>query len=784
MRRREFLKRTGATAAAAVLPWPAAAEFPPPADAEVGGDIPPHRALDLEGLHAYAVPWSVPAGGEVSLHVSSSVPYQLSVVRLGLEVDDPTGDEVLQDYPQSPARTQPIHPGSYVHVEKGLNPEAPLEALSLECWLRPFASKTRAGLITQFDSTRACGLGLFLEPDGAIAFYLGDGGTFDARHLHSTPPRAVGPGRWHHIAATWDGKEKVLWVDGVERGRWPVALAARPARTALRLGAAAEGGLADRFLDGDLARPAVWARALAADEIRQRAASKGLIPLVGEKVLAHWPLDEEKGDRIADSGPQDRHGRIINLATWMVGGPAFISDVPRFGDYDPRRDLSRGYALRFASDDLYDCRWQESHRFRVPERARSGFYAARFRFEIDGKPCLYHTTFCVRRPASRERAPVLLLAASNTYLAYNSAPFARNRPGLKQSIGTDGAPNSRGDPPAFSMYRGHRAGQGTYQIGLRMPMPAAGPYVTYGPSETDYSHLLRADRFTQAWLERSGYEYDLVSDFDLHREPDLLLGYKALVINGHSEYWSLPMYEGLKRYLAGGGNVVCLSGNTMFWRVSFNAEGTVMECRKVDAPGNQMEPEKRGECWHSQDGLRGGLLRECGHPGWKLVGLECLGWNNVQPLAFGPYRVEDAAHFLFREPEATGLKTGDAFGERPGGGLPAANGHEFDVRLSTLERWAQAPPPAGTEHPKDPEGINLLASGVNRWAHGGVCFDYFIRTVPPRSDLGAELIFWHRKEGGQVFNAGAIGAGWALSADPRFQTLLRNVLAHFGVRRG
>jgi hypothetical protein len=34
-----------------------------------------------------------------------------------------------------------------------------------------------------------------------------------------------------------------------------------------------------------------------------------------------------------------------------------------------------------------------------------------------------------------------------------------------------------------------------------------------------------------------------------------------------------------------------------------------------------------------------------------------------------------------------------------------------------------------------------------------------------------------------VFNAGAIGAGWVLSVDPKMVALLRNVLAYFGVKK-
>src|SRR6185295_18954294 len=199
----------------------------------------------------------------------------------------------------------------------------------------------------------------------------------------------------------------------------------------------------------------------------------------------------------------------------------------------------------------------------------------------------------------------------------------------------------------YDLYRAHAAGQGTYQMGLRVPWPAAGPYVLYG-GPTDYSHLMRADRFAHVWLEQSGYDYDVITDLDLHRDPAQLRGYQVFVINGHNEYWSAAMYRGLEGYLKGGGNLLVLSGNSLFWRVSFNEDCTVMECRKLDAPGNQLPPERRGEAWHSQDGSRCGMMCECGFPGWRLVGLDSLGWNNQSvPENFGPFVVDDTDHFLF-----------------------------------------------------------------------------------------------------------------------------------------
>ncbi|MHC5544467.1 N,N-dimethylformamidase beta subunit family domain-containing protein, partial [Singulisphaera rosea] len=292
-----------------------------------------------------------------------------------------------------------------------------------------------------------------------------------------------------------------------------------------------------------------------------------------------------------------RHGRIINNGTWMIGGPSFHVDVPRFGGYTPAGDPERGHGLRLASDDLFDCRWKATHEYRFPESARSGIYVGRFRFTFEGEERLYHTLFVVKRATSRPKAPVAFLCATNSWKAYSATPFSPSWKGIKKAIGNNGFDNSPGDPPAYCFYRPHRAGQGTYQLGFRMPWPVAGPYTIVGPDDWDYSHLCRQDRFTQAWLETQGYNYDVLSDTDLHLDPHALDGYKVVYVVGHSEYWSTDMMKTMGRFLDGGGNAVVLSGNTAFWRVTFNEDASIIECRKADAPGTQVRADRRGEAW-------------------------------------------------------------------------------------------------------------------------------------------------------------------------------------------
>lgn len=774
----------------AAFSWAASAVDSGARDQWVGA-IPPHRPLPLPGVHAYTDRQSVAAGQTISFLVSSTVPYRLTICRLGLQVDDPSGDEVLHEFPEAEPQHQAIHPGSYVHVDKGLQGEGPLPALSLECWVRPWRTGVWSGLLGQFDFTGPCGYGLFLNPDAGVSFYLGDGAGYREQWMHSSPKAQINPGKWHHVLATWDGREKTLWIDGQNIGRWPFDGPAAGGESPLRLAACGRQGMADHFLDGDLAMPAIYDHAQSPEWIAGQFRRQGLQPAAGKGTLARWTFAEERDDHVADISAHGRHGRIINHATWMIGGPSFQANVPRFGDYDPKKDARRGHGLRFATDDLYDCRWQVTHEYRVRASAKPGFYVGRVHYQLDGRPYLYHVTFIVKRAEARRKAPILLLASTNTWRAYNSAAFPRAVPGLKHVLGGGGMPNSIGNPPAYSCYRGHASGQGTYQLGLLTPWPAAGPYIlgpfVLGPlyGRSDYSHLLRAERFVQVWLEQAGYEYDVVGDLDLHRDPSLLRGYQVLIINGHSEYWSLPAYDGLKSYLEAGGNVACLAGNVLCWRVSFNDEGTVMECRKVDAPGKQVPDSRRGECWHSQDGRKGGLLRECGYPGWKLVGLDILGWVTTQPDAYGPYEVERPDHFLFNRPNPLQLKKGDLIGQAPDGGMPRANGHEFDVRVSTLRALAEQPVPAGASHPNDPEGIVRIANGIAYGPTGksGPAYDYFFRQIRQPTKQGGEMMYWERPSGGRVFHGAAIGFGWALSADPKLQGLMENVLFHFGVKR-
>ncbi|MGY8653013.1 MAG: PVC-type heme-binding CxxCH protein [Verrucomicrobiia bacterium] len=739
--------------------------------------IPPHAGLEVNGLHAYADAESVAAGGAIRFHVSSQIPYRFSVARLGLEVDNPGSDEFISQSPQTfPTNSQPIHPGSYIHVGKGLPADAPIKELTLECWVRPWNLKSWQGLITQHNYPDNCGYGLFINGEGQIAFSLGTGGEYDSdQMLH-------GPGlklrKWHHVVATWDGSTAVIWLDGqlhVKEGRAAIHPAPKAGAAPLRIGAYGQRGVAGNFLNGDIAAPAIYTRALSGPEIANRFKDKGLIPPSPNGLAAHWPLDEEKGSRVRDASGNQLHGRIINHGTWMIGGPSFdATKVPRYGgSYDPGKDANRGHSLRLADDDLYDCRWAASHEFKVPPDAKSGIYAAWFEFELNDVEHRYPVTFIVRKATNAKKAPIALLTSTTTWRAYSGAWFAKNVPREDRFWPTGGPANDPANAPSYNLYRDHRAGQPTYQVGLRLPWPAAGPDVRYSAPEINYSHLMRAERFTHSWLEREGYDFDVYTSLDLHRDPDLLKGYKTLILNGHDEYWSIEMYEGVDKYLESGGNVAVLSGNTMFWRVSFNDDQSIMECRKFGPLIGGRKFAQVGEIYHSHDGKRGSLMRHAGYPAYKVIGLECTGWwggsNN------GVYTATDKDHFLFNTPEKIDWSDRATFGHAAGGVFPRAGGHEGDARLSSFAAPVESIPEFGFI-PEEPKGIETIAKIEKENSRAQ---DYFARWVTAKKATLVDMIYWERPNGGRVFHAGAIAFGWTLDIDPKQAALMRNVLHKF-----
>lgn len=84
-------------------------------------------------------------------------------------------DDVVHEFPLPPARVQAIHPGSYVHVERGFDGDARFDPLTVECWVRPFRTDVLQPIVTWRGEFSSGGFGLFIVDGGRVAFEIGAG---------------------------------------------------------------------------------------------------------------------------------------------------------------------------------------------------------------------------------------------------------------------------------------------------------------------------------------------------------------------------------------------------------------------------------------------------------------------------------------------------------------------------------------------------------------------------------------------------------------------------------
>src|SRR5262249_27714257 len=199
----------------------------------------------------------------------------------------------------SAAAPQTITPGSYAFIE---GQPVPAQTLCLGLWLRlwtvPVIDVVQVGwqgLITDLDYPYAARFGLLIDHLGRIGVYLGDGGAFRHEWLHYSPA-VMAPllGRWAHVAACWSDQELRIFLDGrlIHHERLAVPAAAIGPQSRLRLGAMAEAGAADDFLEGDVAQPFVGRFLLdeaAAARLAADGARRPLPALDLGEFLAWWP---------------------------------------------------------------------------------------------------------------------------------------------------------------------------------------------------------------------------------------------------------------------------------------------------------------------------------------------------------------------------------------------------------------------------------------------------------------------------------------------------------------
>ncbi len=323
-----------------------------------------------------------------------------------------------------------------------------------------------------------------------------------------------------------------------------------------------------------------------------------------------------------------------------------------------------------------------------------------------------------------------------------------------------------------SIYDVHTDGSGVaYSTALR-PIVSMRPthrhWVTGGPRH------LPSDLYTIDWLEEKGFDYDVITDEDVHYHGKEYLDQYSVVLTGsHPEYWTGPMLDALEAYLGGRGRLMYLGGNGFYWVTAIDPERPhVVEVRRGYAGSRSWESHP-GELELASTGETGGIWRHVGRSPNAIVGIGFAGqgWDLDTP----GYRRTEQSHdpraaFIFE-----GIGDDEEIGEF-GLVMNGAAGDELDradARLGTPSHALVVATSAGLHsdyYLVCHEDMFVMGKEI----HG---------TDNP--NLRADMTFMETGENGAVFSVGSINWSCALSHngyDNNVSRITENVLRDFLAR--
>lgn len=120
-------------------------------------------------------------------------------------------------------------------------------------------------------------------------------------------------GRWHHVAATYDGVMLKLYVDGQLENGVPRSGSIATGSSPVFIGSRGSSG----YFRGTLAQMRLWGAALDQATL-QSYLNFGLLPSHPNfnQLRAYWPMNEESGTVLADASGNDNRAVLADGQTW------------------------------------------------------------------------------------------------------------------------------------------------------------------------------------------------------------------------------------------------------------------------------------------------------------------------------------------------------------------------------------------------------------------------------------------------------------------------------------
>ena len=696
---------------------------------------------------------------EVKVSAEGEGTYAADVVRVVSGDPNPDGPGLILE-PQGfgagehSARSQPIDRGSYAMVPP--DPVFAAGALWISVLVQPWLLRDAPATIAA--ATGGDGCGWYLEMTRAeLVFRHVDraGQEVSVRLEHSARLRT-----WQRIWAGYDRAAHRLEIgcaaidgEAAKHSAWhgPVGDAAGP--LTLFFAAAQSGGLSRAHFNGRIEAP----RLLLKPPGPNGDAPTGAIAAEWDFSLA---IDTSS---IVDRGPLGLAGRLVNLPTRAVRGSRWDGSA-----MDWQAEPDHYAAIHFHEDDLSDCRWDTDFKLSVPEGTASGSYGVRLR--KDGAEDVL--PFYVLPAPGAKKAPICVLASTLTHVAYANHARGNTDAAFRARMADWGAAPNADDYPIYgrSTYNYHPDGSGISLSSRLRPVLTMRPgYLTIDDARGSGLRHYPADTHLTYWLERKGFEFDIVTDEDLDDcGAALLNGYHTVVTGSHPEYHTPRMLDALQGYRDQGGRLAYLGGNGFYWRIARRPEQPgVIEIRRAEG-GIRVWAAEVGEAYHQLDGGYGGLWRRNGRPPQALTG---LGFT-AQGVFDGSYYRRTRASF---EPENAWIFDG-VEEERLGDyGLSAGGAAGFE--LDRADAALGTPEGAVVLAVSEDHGDSFVAVPEELLSH--------LHTVTgekPEDLIRAEILYARLPGGGELFSVGSITFCGSLIVDDcenGVSTMLANVLRRF-----
>ena len=731
----------------------------------------------------YCDRWSVVPGETVRFMVSclNGDRYNARIVRLKQPDAGPLATRFEPEPVDAPCngphtgRLQPIPIGSLAVVPAHVA-LAPAGSFTLATYVMPTTpDKGRQAIMGTWAEATQSGFGLEIGDDGTLTFRIGAG---PGRVASVSSNAKLVARRWYFAAASFDAEtgRMTLWQEPVPRHDFHAEADAVVAAAAT-VKAAPGGPLTfAAWSSGAVGGPSCWgglgftcnfngridSPRLAALALDRNGIDRLVAGTLGSeqagRLIGAWDFGRDiPTDVITDLGPWKLDGVIVNQPTRAVTGWNWDGSEICWTHAPEQYG-----AIHFHDDDLVDACWEPDFSFTIPERLRSGVYAAHL--QADGGE--FWVPFFVRPPRGTARSTVAFLASTATYTAYFNnvrrylSLLSERYQGRLMLVDDIDSLLIEHPEMGLSLYDVHSDGSGVAYSSRHRPVANVRP--------TGRHWNFNIDLFIVDWLEHLGGDYDVITEEDLHEEGlSVLDPYRVVITGSHPEYDSAQMLDRFEAFLRRGGRLMYMGGNGFYWRIAHHPTRTgVIEVRRAEGGVRAWDADP-GEAFHSFTGEYGGLWRRNARAPQCLAGVGFIsqGFDQCSYYRRTPAAGDPRAAWMFAGVDDDII--GD-FGVLQGG----AAGLEIDAVDPRLGTPPHALVVARSEnHSNTYELVNeeLLVP------HGAT--DAIINP-----DIHADITFFETPNGGAVFSTGSIAyagsLGWNRFNNNVFR-LTTNVLKRF-----